>query len=490
MRRALLIAAAIAAFVLLSRAPFAAQTLWAHDSVLYANAIEHGFHVDDELLLQRPHAPGYFLYVESATLLHAAGLGSNDALVLVSALATALASAGIFLLARRWVRDGAAIVAAAAYAADPLVWQYSDIAYPYAVLALGSIVVAAACLAARGRGTRAAILASATFAIAGGFRQDLLILLLPLWLWTVLAAGLRRAAISAATVLAVSSLWVVPTIALSGGPAEYIRAVVGQTAFVRDTYSILGQGAPAFVTNLAATSWSLGWGLFAFAPLALAATVAVARNAWRARRVSDGEFVLLWSLPPLVVYVVLQIGDWGYVLSALPGLYVLGARALQRAFAVARRHPRPALAASWAWLVAVPAVLFMWAPLPFSANDIARHDDELASHIAYVRTNFTPRSTVILTREDFMLVRYYLPEYRTRQYDPDPYVHTSRRIRIHVERVVVFTAGLVPERAMDVRRVTCDKRGVELVYLDVIPGTVLEFRGERYAVAGQPSEVR
>jgi hypothetical protein len=138
-------------------------------------------------------------------------------------------------------------------------------------------------------------------------------------------------------------------------------------------------------------------------------------------------------------------------------------------------------------LVALPAALFMWAPLPFSASDIATHDEDLGTRVAYVRTNFPARSTVILTREDFMLVRYYLPEYRSRQYDPDPYVHTSRRMRIGVERVVVFTAGLVPERAIDVRRVACNKKGVELVYLDVVPGTVLEFNGERYAVAPPPS---
>jgi hypothetical protein len=393
----------------------------------------------------------------------------------------------IFLLARRWVRDRAALLAAAAFAADPFVWQYSDIAFPYAVLALGSIVVAAACLWARGRGAREAALASAVFALAGGFRQDLLILLLPLWLWAIAPFGPRRLALCAAALAGVSLVWIVPTVALSGGIDAYLGALVSQTTFVSDTYSIFGQGTPAFVTNVAATSWSLGWGLFAFAPLAVAATLVVSRNAWLVRRVTDGEFVLLWSLPPLVVYVVLQIGDWGYVLSALPGLYVLGARSVERILASTRRHPRPALAAAWTALVALPAALFIWAPLPFSASDIAMHDEQLATRVAYVRTNFPARSTVILTREDFMLVRYYLPEYRSRQYDPDPYVRTSRRMRIRVEHVVVMTGGLVPERAPDVRRVQCSKTGVELVYLDVLPGTVLEFNGERYAVAAPPS---
>ena len=487
MRRHVLLALAIFAIVLFTRLPFAAQTLWAHDSVLYANAIERGFHVDDELLLQRPHPPGYFLYVETATLAHGAGLPSDAALVLVSVVATALTAMGMFLVARRWVRDRAALLAAAAFAADPFVWQYSDIAMPYAVLALGSVVIAAACLGARGGTTRRAILASAVFGLAAGFRQDLLILLLPLWLWAVAGSGIRRLGIAAVTLVATSLLWIVPTIALSGGPAAYLGALASQTSFVRDTYSVFGQGTPAFVTNAAATSWSLAWGLFAFAPLALAATLTIARNTWLARRVSDGEFVLLWSLPPLVVYVVLQIGDWGYVLSALPGLYVLGARAVEQVLVSARRRPRTALAIAWTALVALPAALFMWAPLPFSAGDIAAHDEQLATRVAYVRTNFPARSTMILTREDFMLVRYYLPEYRSRQYDPDPYVRTSRRMRIRMEHVVVMTAGLVPERAKDVRRVKCDKKGVELVYLDVLPGTVLEFNGERYAVAGPPS---
>ena len=53
-----------------------------------------------------------------------------------------------------------------------------------------------------------------------------------------------------------------------------------------------------------------------------------------------------------------------------------------------------------------------------------------------------------------------------------------------MNRIVVFTAGLVPEVARDVRRVECAKgKGIQLVYLDVVPGSILEFRGERYAIA-------
>ncbi|HYK96959.1 MAG TPA: hypothetical protein VEU77_01070, partial [Candidatus Acidoferrales bacterium] len=86
MRRTAALAGLLVAVVLLTRAPFAAQTLWAHDSVLYARAVEQGFHVDDELRVQRPHPPGYILYVGAADVASAAGLGANDALVLIAAL--------------------------------------------------------------------------------------------------------------------------------------------------------------------------------------------------------------------------------------------------------------------------------------------------------------------------------------------------------------------------------------------------------------------
>jgi hypothetical protein len=482
MRRTHAVALLLFVMVLVSRVPFASHTLWAHDSVLYANAIERGFHVDDDLAQQRPHPPGYILYVATAGLARAAGLGSNDALVLVSALASALAAVALFLLARRWTSRTIAMIAAIGFAANPLVWQYSEIAYPYAVLALGSIAVASCCLLAHGRGLRAGIAASIAFGIAGGFRQDLLILLLPLWGWSIAPLGLRRGVITAASVALAVMAWLVPTIALSGGIGEYFDALQSQAGYVRETYSIAGQGAPAFIANLAATSWAAGWGLLLMGPLAFATGFVAVRRRWRVRRV-DAGFMLLWTLPPLGVYVLLHIGDWGYILSALPGLYVLGARALQSLTSAFPSGRRLTLAGSWGALVMAPAALFVLGTLPFSAARLAAHDGDLIARVTYVREHFQPKATLILTREDYLLVRYYLPEFRARQYDPEPYTRSSMRMRTRrVDRVVVFTAGLVPDRQLDVRRVQC-KKGVELVYMDVLPDAVLDFKGERYALS-------
>ncbi|HYK98548.1 MAG TPA: hypothetical protein VEU77_09205, partial [Candidatus Acidoferrales bacterium] len=397
-----------------------------------------------------------------------------------AALASALGAAGIFLFARRFAPAPVALLAGAAYAADPLVWQYSEIAYPYTVLGLGSLVVAWAAYRARGRGAGAAIVASVAFGIAAGFRQDLLILLAPLWLWSLRPLGIRGAIRPALALGAACLLWLIPTVILSDGVEAYANALLGQAAYVGQTYSIVGQGVPALVANVAMTIWAAGWGLLLAAPLAVAGVALLGRRAARALLDSDAGFFLVWCVPPLLIYVGLHIGDWGYVLSALPGLYIVAAHALG---SLARARGRVVIGAGWAGLVAAPALLFAASGAPFSASEIAAHDRGLQTRFAYVRDHFTAERTLILTREDFLLVRYYLPDYHARQHDPDPYVRTSRRMRAgHVDQVVVFTPGLAPEQAADVRHVAC-AAGVELVYLDVAPGTVLEFRGERYAVA-------
>ena len=485
MSRTLLLAVALFAVVLLSRAPFAAQTLWAHDSALYANAIERGFHVDDALVDQRPHPPGYILYVASAGIGRAAGLDSNSALVLVSMVAGALSAAVLFLLVRRWTSDLVALVAATAFAADPLVWHYSEIAYPYTVLGLGSIAVASACLWARGGGLGRSLVAGAALGIASGFRQDLLVLMLPLLIWTLRPRGIRRAMFGAMGVAASMLVWLVPTVALSGGPFEYFDALRNQAGYVGSTYSVEAQGLPALASNVGSTIWGLGWGMFGTVLLVVGSIVASARRGRRPAAADGAVFLALWTLPPIAVYVTLHIGDWGYVLSTLPGLYVVAARALDALLASRPASDRATVPAVWGALVAFPALFFVLSTAPFSAAAITRHDAELSTRVRFVRDNYAPRSTLILTREDFLLVRYYLPEYRSRQYDPEPYVRSSRRMRTgRVERIVVFTKGLVPETARDVRRVECVKgKGIQLVYLDVAPGAILEFRGERYAIA-------
>ena len=479
--RPALIAAALFALTLGTRVPFLSGQLWAWDSVLYARALEEGFHVDYVTASQRPHPPGYLLYVATSAVARQFTGDSNSALVLISVIASALAVAALFLFTRRFATDRSAALAALGFALSPLVWQYSEVAYPYTLLGLLAIVLAACFAHVRGRGTAAALIASATFGAVAGFRQDLLWIMGPLWVWTVWPLSWRGRSAAAGMLSLGCLVWLVPTALLSGGLFSYVEAVVRQTDFVRATHSVLAQGLPALGTNFTTTLYAIAWGLGLFTVPVAALGVVQGYRAIRRRstRVGQRETLLIaWITPGLALYVGLHIGEWGYVLSILPALYVVAAIGIDRAVAVPARARQVAFAAA----VLVPALVFTTSSAPFSAAAIARHDWELASRVAYVREHYLANTTLLLAREDFPLVRYYLPEYRAWFHGRDPYSSTFRRKRApKVTAIVVFTQQL-QATSLDARRITCAK-DVELVYLAIEPGAVVELQDDRYTIA-------
>jgi hypothetical protein len=488
-RRPYVVASALFALVVALRLPFATAHLWAWDSVLYAHALEQGFQVSADAALSRPHPPGYIWYVGAAALARAFLSDSNAALVLVSILASAASAALLYVVAARYVRPALALVVALAYAVSPLTWMYSEIAYPYTVLALVSLSCGALFLS-----RRSPVVASLAFGVLSGARQDVLILLAPMWLWSVSPRDARGAARHGALVMAGALTWIIPSMALSGGPGGYIGALFQQTGVVAGTYSAPARGLPALVYNAGFTVEAIGWGLGLLAVPLLAGALRRAREMWRTRSAPGplGTGLILWVVPALAFYTVVHIGEWGYVLSVLPALFLGAAVALERAVPA-----RPPLAWAMAALASVllPAAIFVVGDdayqavvggAEFSVAALARHEARMTADVRYVRQQFVPASTLIVTREDHQLVRYYLPEYRTYYWDPDPYTNQARRRRMmRPTSVVVLTPGLQPLLLGDVRRVEVAP-GVTVSYVALDAGSVLELRGERYTVRDTP----
>ena len=433
----------LGAIVLVTRLPFVTHLLWEWDSVLYARALEQGFHVSADIADQRPHPPGYAFYVAAASAARWILNDSNAALVAISVLASALAAAGVYLLARRFASRELAAFAALAFAADPLVWAHGEIALPYVVLALGSVGLALLFWDARHGSERQAVLASVAFGIAAGFRQDLLLVLGPLWLWSVAAAGPGRMLRSAVAVIAASLVWLIPSAIASGGLDTYVSAVLAQSGTITGRSVVTGNDVLWYDVRFVILA--LAWGLFATGVVLLALLVAPALRWARAPRLRrPGElstFFLLWLVPGLALYLLWIIGDWGYVLSILPGLYVLCAALLARALARADGRPVMVARAMLALIVAGTALFFGVADARWSAWLLAAHDRSVADRVAYVRSHFAATTTVLLAREDYQLARYYLGEYRAWLYDPAPAQITDAP-KAFPATVIVFTPDL------------------------------------------------
>ena len=405
----------------LTRVPFQTEFLWAHDSVLYARAIERFDPLD-----QRPQAPGYLYYVLLIRAIHLVVADPNRAMTIVSLLAGAAAVALIYLLAARMYDERTARASGAFLLTAVTFWTYGGVAYPYTLLAALSIGCALlfwlALRAESGRGPRLA-LATAAYGIAIGFRTDLAVFLAPLWLMTALATPLLWVVTSAALGAVLVFVWFFATAALDGGVEALLEAMRVQAKFVDDRYSVFGDlGLRAIYGNLYELGRFLGRGLYFLA--ALLVTVPLSAGARRIE-LSDRRrlaFLLLWTLTPLAIYIPIHVGEYGYVFSMLPGLCVIAARG---AIALARGARMPRLLP---WVVASAALanaaVFLVSDTPLSARDIVRRDRGVAERIERLNQADLAGATII-SAYDSVIVQYYHSEDRRLstshvlfQYDP------------------------------------------------------------------------
>lgn len=394
----------------LTRIPFQTDNLWAHDSVLYARAIERFDPLD-----QRPQPPGYLYYVLLLRAVYAVTADANRAMTLVSLLAGASAIALLYLLAARLYDERTARASAIFLLTAVTFWAYGGVAYPYTLLAALSIGCALlfwrATVSETPRGRAGALLvASAAWGIAIGFRNDLAIFLAPLWLLAAWGAPLVGAAIGAVAVTALVGAWYVASAVADGGLARFSEALRVQGEFVDDRYSVFGRnGLAALYTNAYELARYLGRGLYFLAPLmALVPLSAAARHIeWTDRR--RALFVAAWTLSPLLVYVPIHSGEYGYVFSMLPGLCLVAARG---AIALARgiRMPR-----TLPWIVTAivlaNSAIFLISDSPLSATDLIRKDRGTIEKLEYLQSApDLDRATLIAAYDALVLVRYSGPE--------------------------------------------------------------------------------
>lgn len=409
---------AIAAVVALTRLPFVSRELATWDSVLLARALDLGFLPGADLADQRPQAPGYIFYVATGALLRTIFGAPNTALVALSVIASALAAAVVYLLCRRFATRPAALSAAGLYATGPLVWSFGEVATPYAVLGLLSALLALLFWDAR-HGTAAARLGvSIAYGLATGFRQDLVLLLGPLWLWMLWPRPREWLPAGALTAAAALS-WLVPSAVASGGVLAYLHNVNVQSGRAA-AFSVATRGATGAVDNIAMIVFSLGWALAVAGPVIL--VVVLARLSVRRRAGSRARFLGLWILPAALFYVAAHIGGSGYILSIVPGVAVLAGILFDAATRDRGPRGRRVAAAVAGAAIVANALIFVATPAPFSAATLAEHDRSLRDRVALVRARYPPSTTVILAQFEYVFLAQYLPEYRALFFGPGPEV--------------------------------------------------------------------
>lgn len=315
----------------ISRIFFVRPTPINWDSVQFSLALD-----TFNLHSHQPHPPGYILYVELGRLLRFvlefAGLqggvsSANVALSILSVLFSAAAVPLIYWLSLKVFEDKVvAISSSLLLLGSPLALYNGAVGLTYLPeMALGMCVAGLAWRVKGSEGAREAVLLGVALGIAGGIRQTSLIVLLPLCIWALRGnkAPARRRWLAFGTALALTSLaWLTPLLVMSGGLAAYLYENELQAAAVAGRTSLVGTGLNGVAFNITFEILALGTGLaFGVVPLGL----------WTARMLRftlmsrAKAFLFFWVLPPIALYAVSHLGQYGYLLVALPPLLILSA---------------------------------------------------------------------------------------------------------------------------------------------------------------------
>src|SRR6266542_4222299 len=343
----LLCASALGVLTGLSRLPYRARMLYNWDAVQFALALR-----EYDVVKHQPHPPGYVLYVVLGRMVNLWLGDPTAAYVVLAVIFSGLTTFVVYYLARIAYDRGTALASATLLAVSPLFWFYGSVGLTYAGEAFGASVVAWFAYGALTGSPRHLYWGALALGLVGGMRQSVLVLLFPLWLGCAVMGvrSLRRLGL-AAGLLAVAVLsWFLPMLWLTGGLGAYLSAssqlygsVVLRTSVLEAPLDIIFAQS-----RYLAESVIVGLG-----PLALALLVlpySIRRAGWRSRE----WFLLAWILPPAAFYALVHFGQAGYVLTFLPALVILLARALVEAVAAGtERLRRP----NWRWALTTAALV-------------------------------------------------------------------------------------------------------------------------------------
>ena len=436
---------------ILTRLPFRSRILYHWDSVNFALGMEHF-----DVHLHQPHPPGYLLYVMLGRLVNLSVGDANASLVWISVVATGLATVGIYFLGQSLWDRRTGTVAALLLLSSPLFWFHGEVALSYMTEAVFVTLVALIGYRHLTRRDDRVWLSACILGVAGGFRQNTMVFLLPLWTIAVWRFRWRKVILAVVVLALTCASWLLPMMALTGGVERYWEAVGAAGQGIAEESSLFGGEQIAINgARLMAFVWyALLVGLL---PLVLGVWH-WGRNHLRQwslwLREPRAQLFFWWIAPSLVFYVFIHIRQPGHSFTFMPALLLLTAAAIDQVTRwVGEQWHRAVRTGLIVGVVSVNILFFLAAPpalfnsprLLFSTpswRSIQAQDSYVGERVRAIRAHFVPQRTAVLaTGRSFRYPDYYLRDY---QYTPLSYqVGREQRELEDVDTLVLFDAMLV-----------------------------------------------
>lgn len=397
--------------------PFTSKLLYHMDSVHFALALDKY-----NITVHQPHPPGYFLYVMLGRLLNLFIKDANSTFILISIFFSGLAVAAVYYLGKEIYDVKTGFIAAAIAITSPNFWFHGEVALTYILEAFFSTFIAFFCWKMLKGKHKYIWLSAIALGIAGGIRQNTMVFLLPLWLFSIRGIPLRKIAASLALLGLVCLLWFVPMVWMTGGWNAYREAFRELWLFNTGHVSVFEKGWKTFKifssSLLDFTIYGVGAGILI---MALAVYSWVRRGTSKSLDKSQVYFFASWILPSVLFYLTIFIhpANPGYGLIYLPALFILIAAAIGYMSAELKQVIGKDIYALIALAVIIfNTGIFLLSNYPVSYREIRTHDRNLLTMLEAIKT-FDPSKTAIFVGPyvfyGYRQIMYYLPEYRVYQ---------------------------------------------------------------------------
>lgn len=320
------IPALLSILIVITRVPFVSKFLYEWDSVNYALGFENF-----NILNHQPHPPGYIFYVGLGKVLNTLFNDPNSTMIFISVFFSVLTVILIYFLAKEMFSRKFAIITALLLVFNPLFWYYGEIATIYPSEAFFASLIAFLSYGVFKGKEKYFYPSILALGLAGGFRQDLIVFMFPLWLFCLFYNNRNPLRFLKALLVLIPAIlaWFIPTIIFSGGYEQYSNAsaTLYKMCFPRSSI-IFGSNIANRLSALGAYfSWS-GLGL-TFIGIFIIALFNKCRgigpiHLFRINiRNPKVIFVILWILPASLVYILVHIAKPGYILVFIPVLTII-----------------------------------------------------------------------------------------------------------------------------------------------------------------------
>ncbi len=404
---------------IISRVPFTSKLLYHLDSVQFALALDKY-----DITVHQPHPPGYFLYVMLGRFLNFFIKDANTTLVSLSVIFSSLTVVALYYVGKEVFDTRTGFLAGVLALTSPNVWFHGEVALSYIVEAFFTTLAALICWRVYKGEHRYIWLSVIILGIAGGIRQNTIVFLMPLWLFSVKGVPLRKIIPSLALLGLVCLLWFVPMVWMTGGWKVYNDAFQELWLFNTGHVSVFERGWSSFRVFSSAlfifTIYGIGAGVLM---LGLAAYSLIRHRRLASLDPDKMIFFSLWALPPFLFYLLIFIhpANPGYALAFLPAILVLTAASIRYVGDELKQAINKDVSLSVLSVVVVLNIsFFLFSAYPVSAREIRNHDRDLSILLEGIR-GYEPSKTAIFVAPyiffGYRQIMYYLPEYRTYQVD-------------------------------------------------------------------------